>query len=74
MQLSVPLSSNLSDEGGANESRSENLVDVAIANSTRQIALETRRDSASMKTIAIVTLIFLPRTFISVRVFCSSAK
>jgi len=37
-----------------------------IATSSTRIAEQTQRDSASMITIAAVTLVFLPGTFISV--------
>ncbi|MCJ1240769.1 hypothetical protein MMC14_008773 [Varicellaria rhodocarpa] len=42
-----------------------NLVDLAVAKSTQQIAMESRRDSSSMKTIAILTLVFLPGTYVA---------
>ena len=32
---------------------------------TAAIALETRRDSAAMKTISVVTIVFLPGTFVA---------
>lgn len=32
----------------------------------RQIALETKRDSSAMKTIAMLTMFFLPGTFVAV--------
>lgn len=47
-----------------------NLVDVGIANSTRDIAMESRRDASAMKTVAILTLVFLPGTYVAV---CASA-
>ncbi|KAH8731756.1 hypothetical protein GQ44DRAFT_697986 [Phaeosphaeriaceae sp. PMI808] len=41
------------------------LSNQAIANSSQEIAEQTQRDSASMITVAAVTLVFLPGTFIS---------
>ncbi|KAF2012896.1 hypothetical protein BU24DRAFT_453211 [Aaosphaeria arxii CBS 175.79] len=38
-----------------------------IANNSYLAAEEARRDSASMKTVAVVTLVFLPGTFVAVR-------
>lgn len=51
-----------------------NLVDVGIANSTRDIAMESRRDASAMKTIAILTLVFLPGTYVAVCAFCNAAS
>lgn len=45
----------------------ENRTNTRIANLTAKIAQRTQRDSASMITIAAVTMFFLPGTFISVR-------
>ncbi|KAK3711955.1 hypothetical protein LTR37_009267 [Vermiconidia calcicola] len=44
----------------AEESRRDNLLNIEIAKATAQVAEETRQDSAAMKTIAIMTLTFLP--------------
>lgn len=52
----------------AEESRRDNLLNIEIAKSTAQVAEETRQDSAAMKTIAVLTLTFLPGTAIAVRV------
>lgn len=41
---------------------------LQIASDSRVVAVEARKDSSSMKTIATMTLIFLPPTFISVSV------
>jgi hypothetical protein len=41
-------------------------INKRIAEQSKQIALETRRDSEAMKTIAILTMLFLPGTFVSV--------
>lgn len=47
-------------------SQMDNRNNLDIANLTSKIAIETKRDSSSMITIAAVTMIFLPGTFISV--------
>ncbi|KAF1959756.1 hypothetical protein CC80DRAFT_406463, partial [Byssothecium circinans] len=39
-----------------------------IANNSYRAAEEARRDSASMKTVAVVTLVFLPGTFVAVSI------
>lgn len=39
---------------------------LQIASDSRVVALETRKDGSSMKTIAVMTLMFLPPTFIAV--------
>ena len=39
---------------------------LEMAAATAQVAEETRQDSAAMKTIAIVTLTFLPGTAVAV--------
>ncbi|KAF2812177.1 uncharacterized protein BDZ99DRAFT_347708, partial [Mytilinidion resinicola] len=38
---------------------------IGIARDSRMIAAESKRDSTSMKTIAVVTMTFLPGTFIA---------
>jgi Mg2+ and Co2+ transporter CorA len=50
----------------AEHSRHLNKINTDIAKSSQQIAVESRRDNASMKTIAVLTLIFLPGTFVAV--------
>ena len=47
-------------------SQMDNRNNLNIANLTSKIAIETKRDSSSMITIAAVTMVFLPGTFISV--------
>ncbi|KAI5357830.1 Putative corA, transmembrane region [Septoria linicola] len=49
----------------AEESRIDNLLNVKLARVTAQMAEETRQDSAAMKTIATLTLIFLPGTAVA---------
>lgn len=41
-------------------------VNIALAESSALIARETRRDSEAMKTIAVLTMFFLPGTFLAV--------
>jgi hypothetical protein len=50
----------------AEESRLDNLLNVKLAKATAQLAEETRQDSAAMKTIAVLTLTFLPGTAVAV--------
>ena len=38
----------------------------------RQIALETKRDSSAMKTVAMLTMFFLPGTFVAVSAFADA--
>lgn len=49
----------------AEESRLDNLLNVKLAKATAQMAEETRQDSAAMKTIAVLTLTFLPGTAVA---------
>jgi Mg2+ and Co2+ transporter CorA len=42
-----------------------NRISELDSHATANIAAETRRDAVSMRTIAFVTLIFLPGTFVS---------
>ncbi|KAF2716507.1 hypothetical protein K431DRAFT_235238 [Polychaeton citri CBS 116435] len=49
----------------AEESRRDNLLNLEIAKQTAQVADETRRDGQAMKTIAVLTLVFLPGTAIA---------
>ncbi|KAK1013570.1 hypothetical protein LTR54_004477 [Friedmanniomyces endolithicus] len=52
----------------AEESRRDNLLNLEMAAATAQVAQETRQDSAAMKTIAVLTLTFLPGTAVAVRI------
>lgn len=36
---------------------------MEVADASRQLAMEARRDGSSMKTIAVLTMLFLPATF-----------
>ncbi|KAI4109334.1 MAG: hypothetical protein LQ339_001834 [Xanthoria mediterranea] len=48
-------------------SQNDSRTNIAIANASRRIGFETRRDSDAMKTIAALTMVFLPGTFVAVR-------
>lgn len=50
----------------AEEARRDNLLNLEMAAATAQVAEETRQDSAAMKTIAVLTLTFLPGTAVAV--------
>ena len=43
----------------------DNLLNISLANDSRRIAAASKRDSTAMKTIAVVTMIFLPGTYIA---------
>ena len=43
----------------------DNLVNISLANDSRRIAAASKRDSTAMKTIAVVTMFFLPGTYIA---------
>ncbi|KAL8894251.1 MAG: hypothetical protein Q9192_004482 [Flavoplaca navasiana] len=45
--------------------QNDSRTNIAIADASRRIAFETRRDSDAMKTIAALTMIFLPGTFVA---------
>lgn len=49
--------------------QNDNRTNLEIANTTKDIAEKTRNDSSSMITVAALTMLFLPGTFVSVRVF-----
>jgi hypothetical protein len=51
-------------------SQGDNRTNLDIATTSKEIALETRKDSSSMITIAAVTMFFLPGTFVSVSLLC----
>ncbi|KAI4235213.1 MAG: hypothetical protein L6R40_006510 [Gallowayella cf. fulva] len=48
--------------------QNDSRTNIAIADASRRIAFETRRDSDAMKTIAALTMVFLPATFVAVSV------
>jgi hypothetical protein len=47
--------------------RQDNIAMKAIAADSKQVALSALKDSGSMRTIAVITMIFLPATFTAVR-------
>ena len=57
--LQIQLFFNLATQG-------DNRTNLEIAKSTKSLAEESRKDSSSMITIAVLTMVFLPGTFISV--------
>src|SRR5262249_29160285 len=44
-----------------------NKINIETARDSKSIAVASKRDSASMKTLSILTMVFLPGTFIAVR-------
>jgi hypothetical protein len=46
-------------------SQEDQSIGIDIAKASKSIALESRRDSSSMKTLAVVAIVFLPGTFIA---------
>lgn len=62
-RLSIEIAENQAKLAEA--SRREQMISVEIARSSQQIAAETRRDGSSMKTLAVVTLVYLPCTTVS---------
>ncbi|GAB7363235.1 hypothetical protein MBLNU230_g3517t1 [Neophaeotheca triangularis] len=63
MQTNIELAK--SSRKIAEEARRDNLLNIEIAKATAQVANETREDSAAMKTIAMLTLVFLPGTAVA---------
>jgi len=43
-----------------------NQINLSLAESSRHIAMDAQKDSAVMKSIAVLTMIFLPATYIAV--------
>ncbi|KAL8745835.1 MAG: hypothetical protein Q9190_002064 [Brigantiaea leucoxantha] len=46
-------------------SQNDSRTNISIAEASRRIALETRMDSDAMKTIAALTMVYLPGTFVA---------
>ena len=44
----------------------DNQTNIALARDSRLIAVATQRDSTAMRTIALLTLLFLPGTYVAV--------
>jgi hypothetical protein len=59
MKLILPQVQNLISQ---NDSR----VNILVATQSANIAMDTRKDSIAMKTIAGITMVFLPGTFVAV--------
>ena len=49
----------------AKMAQKDSLVGIQLAEDSRTLAIESKRDSSSMKTIAAVTMAFLPGTFVA---------
>jgi len=45
----------------------DNKLNIEVARDSKSIAAESKRDSSSMKTIAVLTIVFLPGTFVAVK-------
>ena len=58
-QIRIDLFYNLANQN-------DNRNNIEIARLTKDIAQESRKDSSSMITIAVLTMLFLPGTFVSV--------
>jgi hypothetical protein len=50
----------------AEQARTDNMLNLRLAKATARVAEETRQDSSAMKTLALVTLTFLPATAVAV--------
>jgi hypothetical protein len=48
-------------------------VNIQLAETSATIARETKKDGSSMKAIAVLTMCFLPGTFLAVRLLFSPA-
>jgi hypothetical protein len=46
----------------------DNMLNIEVARDSKLIALASSRDSMSMKTIALLTIAFLPGTFVAVSI------
>jgi hypothetical protein len=44
----------------------DNLVNIGLAADSKKIAASSKKDSSAMKTIAVLTMLFLPATFVAV--------
>jgi hypothetical protein len=53
-------------------SKKDRNLSIEIAKDSKTLAVESKRDSSSMKTLAVVTMVFLPRTFVAVSLAFSS--
>lgn len=48
-------------------SQQDNSINLSVAEDSKKIAAAAKRDSSAMKTVSMLTLIFLPGTFVAVR-------
>jgi len=48
----------------------DSLVNLEVAKDSRRVAQASKRDSSAMKTLAVLTMVFLPATFVSVSIHC----
>jgi Mg2+ and Co2+ transporter CorA len=48
-------------------SQNDSRINILVATQSANIAMDTRKDSIAMKTIAGITMVFLPGTFVAVR-------
>jgi Mg2+ and Co2+ transporter CorA len=44
----------------------DNITNIGIAADSKKIAAASKKDSSAMKTIAVLTMLFLPATFVAV--------
>lgn len=49
-------------------SSEENRISRLVSEASTKVAVASKRDSAAMKTIAVLTMLFLPATFVAVRI------
>ena len=47
-------------------SQQDNRINLSVAEDSKKIAAAAKRDSSAMKTVSMLTLIFLPGTFVAV--------
>lgn len=48
-------------------SQQDSRINISIAEDSKKIAAAAKRDSSAMKTVSMLTLVFLPGTFVAVR-------
>lgn len=55
-------------------SQQDNRINLSVAEDSKKIAAAAKRDSSAMKTVSMLTLIFLPGTFVAVGCLFSCMK
>ena len=65
-KIQIDLAFNVASQTDNRTNLENNRTNLQIAETTAKIARETRKDSSSMITIAALTMLFLPGTFVSV--------